>query len=65
MLKGGEVICLCFFFDLEAGWYGMSGPLYHREKSRYYFIGGRMGPMAGLDGFGNYRPHRDMTFRPY
>jgi hypothetical protein len=33
--------------------------LYPRERPGTYCIGGWVGPRAGLDGYGKYRPHRD------
>jgi hypothetical protein len=33
-------------------------PLYPPERSGIHCIGGWVGPRAGLDGWGKYRPHR-------
>jgi hypothetical protein len=51
------------FFNLGAvlGWVvnATPRPLYPRERPGTHFIGGWVGPRAGLDGCGKSRPHRD------
>jgi len=39
-------------------------PIYHRESLSTHCIGGWVGPRAGLDGCGEYRPHGDSIPRP-
>jgi hypothetical protein len=46
---------------LDGGWVvnATPRPLYPRERPGTYCIGGLVGPMAGLDGCGKSRLHRD------
>ena len=43
---------------VDGGWVvnGTPRPLYHRERLGTHFIGGRVGPMTGLDRYGKSRP---------
>jgi len=56
------------FFNLGAGWGWVVNAtlrlLYPRERPGTHFIGGRLGPRAGLDGCGISRPHRDSITGP-
>jgi len=43
------------------GWVINATPrlLYPRERTSTHYVGGWVGPRAGLDGCGKSRPHRD------
>jgi hypothetical protein len=41
------------------GQHSASGDLVPRNRLGVYCIGGRVGPMTGLDGCGKSRPYRD------
>ena len=55
-----------FNFDAKLGWVVKipPRPLHPQERPGTRCTGGWVGPRAGLDGYGNPRPHRDSIHGP-
>jgi hypothetical protein len=49
---------------MGANWEQQELPLYPQERPGTHCIGGWVGPMAGLDGCGKSRPHRESIPKP-